>query len=376
MYAIGLMSGTSLDGLDVALCDITGNYKSTKVKLIDFICLPMPVELKQKIMDACDEVKSNNKLICSLDFELGYYYLEGVKQIIKKNKLKNEDITFVASHGQTIYHLPNPDKETNYFSSTLQIGQASVIAYETGIKVVNNFRVMDVAAGGQGAPLVPYADFILYSNRERSVALQNIGGIANVTFLKKNGEIEDVVAFDNGTGNMLINEAVKYFFNKDYDENGEISSKGNIIGELLYELQNHPYIKIKPPKSTGREEFGKQFFEKIINKYENEKAEDIVHTFTYYTAWAIKNSYEMYLEEIPNEVIVGGGGAYNRSLMNMLKSFLPDSIVKTQEDIGGVSEAKEAIAFVILGNETIQGNTSNVPSATGAKRRVVLGSIV
>lgn len=373
MYAIGLMTGTSLDGLDVALCDISGSYLDTKVKLIDFLCLEISDELREKIKMACSEESSNNKLICSLDFELGYFYLEGVKKIIEKNGLSYKDIGFVASHGQTIYHLPYPDK--GFYSSTLQIGQPSIISYNTGIKVVFNFRVMDVAASGQGAPLVPYTDFILYSDKERNVALQNIGGISNVTYLKKNGTLEDVFAFDNGPGNMMINEAMKSLYNLEYDDNGKVAASGKVIDELINELLGHPYLDKKPPKSTGREEFGKQFVDNLLKKYSNERSEDIVHTFTLFTALCIKNSYENFFEVMPDRMVVGGGGAFNGTLMKLLKEHLKGVEVCTQEDLGYLSDAKEAVAFIILGNETLNNKPSNVPSATGSNKKVILGMI-
>lgn len=373
MYAIGLMTGTSLDGLDIALCDIEGYGINTKIKLVDFICIEIDEKLREKIKDACNEEKSNNKLICSLDFELGYFYLEGVKKIIEKNNLSFEDISFVASHGQTIYHLPYPENE--YYSSTLQIGQPSIIAYNTGIKVIFNFRVMDMASGGQGAPLVPYTDYILYSSKEKNIALQNIGGISNVTYLKKNGKLEEILAFDNGPGNMMINEAMKILYNLNYDNKGEIAAKGKKIENLINELLEHPYLKKKPPKSTGREEFGKQYVEKLLEKYKNEKKEDIIYTFTLFTALCIKNSYNEYFDEMPEKVIIGGGGAFNNRLMELIKKHLEGIEVCTQEEEGYLSEAKEAMAFVILGNETLNNKPSNVCSATGAEKRVVLGMI-
>ncbi|WP_068449308.1 anhydro-N-acetylmuramic acid kinase AnmK [Caviibacter abscessus] len=373
MYAIGLMTGTSLDGLDVALCDIKGSFLDTKVKLIDFICLDIKDELRNKIKNACSEEKSNNKLICSLDFELGYFYLEGVKKIIKKNNLKYSDIAFVASHGQTIYHLPYPKE--GFYSSTLQIGQASIISYNTGIKTISNFRVMDIAAGGQGAPLVPYADYILYSSKTKNIALQNIGGISNVTYLKSNGTLEDIFAFDNGPGNMIINEAMKSLYNLEYDNKGEIALKGKLIDKLLNELLKHPYLEKIPPKSTGREEFGKQYVDLLLEKYKNEKSEDIIHTFTLFTAICIRDSYMKFFTKMPDKVIISGGGAFNDTLMNMLKTLLGKCEVCTQEELGYFSDAKEAIAFVILGNETLHNRPSNVPSATGSKKRVILGTI-
>lgn len=366
MYAIGLMTGTSLDGLDVALCDITGCYKSTQVKLVDFLCVPIDEELQQKIKQACDEKKSNNKLICTLDFELGKLYLKGVQAIIQKNHLKNEDIAFVASHGQTIYHYPVGDTP-----STLQIGQPSFITYHTGIKVIFNFRVMDMVAKGQGAPLVPYVDYLLYQNDKKSMALQNIGGISNVTFLEKGKSIENVIAFDNGPGNMMINEAMKVFYQKDYDKNGEIARSGVLVESLMDELKNHPYLQVKPPKSTGREAFGEFYAKRLLEKYYLEKPENIIHTLTAFTAFCIADSYKRFLNEIPDCLIVSGGGAHNAFLMELIQKELPD----VEVSVHPFTDAKEAVAFAILGNEYLHDIPANVPSATGAEASVILGMV-
>ncbi len=375
MFAIGLMTGTSLDGLDVALCNIEGTYLNTDLKLIDFICLEMPQYLKQKIKNACDEKKSNNKLICSLNFELGHYYLEGVNRCLKRNSLKYSDISFIASHGQTIYHLPV--SESNYYASTLQIGHPAILNYRTGIPVVYDFRVMDIVAGGQGAPLVPYADYILYSDNENDVALQNIGGIANVTYLSKSLSLDDVIAFDNGPGNMMINEAVHLFYGIEYDNDGEIARSGKLCVELFKEMCSNEFLKQKPPKTTGREQFGNDYVNYLLHKYNYVNSEDIINTFTYFTAWNIVDSYRRFLPNIPNKMIVGGGGAYNKFMLDILNDIAGVNLkVMTQEMLGLNSSAKEAMAFVVLGNETLNGVSNNVPSATGAKDKVVLGSVL
>lgn len=371
-YAIGLMTGTSLDGLDIALCKIKNFGKETEIELIDYQCLDIDVNLKDKIKDACSLEKSNSRLICSLDFELGYWYFKGVEYICNKNGLKYDEIDFVASHGQTIYHLPNPND--NEFASTLQIGQSSIISYNTGIKVVSNFRVMDMAAKGQGAPLVAYSDFILFGKYQKNIALQNIGGIGNVTYLKKNAELEDVIAFDTGVGNMMIDEAMQQLYGLAYDKNGDIAKSGKIITSLQAELKDHPYLKKPLPKTTGREEFGKEFTLSILERYKKYNKEDIICTLTDFCAYSIAKSYQDFLGQI-DMVVVSGGGAYNQCLLKMLGEYLKGVEIKTQEDLGFKSDAKEAIAFVILGNETLNNQTSNVPSATRAERKVILGMI-
>ncbi|MFV0551638.1 MAG: anhydro-N-acetylmuramic acid kinase [Anaerorhabdus sp.] len=275
----------------------------------------------------------------------------------------------MASHGQTIYHLPHPAE--NEVASTLQIGEPAIIAYDHRVKVIANFRVMDMAAGGQGAPLVPYSERVLYGKKGKIIALQNIGGIGNLTILSDKA----VVAFDTGPGNMMIDQAMKHFYQKNYDENGDVAASGQCIDAMLKELMSHPFLDRKPPKTTGREDFGEQFVEEILNKYPNEKPEDIVHTFTQFTASSISYNYIQHFEQLPDEILLGGGGAYNKTLITMLKEALPTVEIKTQEDIGMSSEAKEAIAFVILGNETMHHRPSNECGATGAKTQVILGTI-
>lgn len=305
MLAIGLMTGTSLDGLDVALCEIDGSYFDTKIRLVDFMCIEMPDLLRDKIKMACDENLSNNKLICSLSFELGYYYLDGINLCLKKNKLNYKDISYIASHGQTIYHFPC--QGDGFYASTLQIGQPAVLAYNTGITVVSDFRVMDIAAKGQGAPLVPYADYILYSNKMHNIALQNIGGIANVTYLSNSLLIDDVLAFDNGPGNMMINEAVRFYYGRDYDKNGDIARSGCLYMPLFNELISHPFLAMNIPKTTGREQFGDSYVHYLIEKYSNCLPNDIIHTFTYFSAYNIIESYKAFLPNMPDKLIVGGG---------------------------------------------------------------------
>lgn len=369
MLAIGLMSGTSLDGIDAVLCEVEGYGKTTKIKQRYFNTYPLSEELRDRIRIACKDQNSSTRLICSLNFEIGEAFAQAVASLLKECNLKGEDVAFVASHGQTVYHLPHGD--AHEMNSTLQIGEPSLIAYRNGIQVISDFRVMDMAAGGEGAPLVPYSEEILYREEGKVVALQNIGGIGNVTLLNEEG----IVAFDTGPGNMMIDEAMKYYFDKPYDENGDTAAKGKICEELYQMLINHPYLDMEPPKSTGREMFGEEFVHEIFKRFAHVAGEDIVATFTKFTAYCIADSYHRFLKELPYRVIVGGGGAHNAILMHHISEMLQECEVVTQEAMGFSSDAKEAIAFVVMGNETYHGKPSNVPSATGAKQCVVLGKI-
>ena len=375
MYAVGLMSGTSLDGIDAALVEIDDFGKKTKIKLIEFITTSIPLDVKDEIKRACSEEQSSVDLICSLNFKLGYLFAEATKNVCNKAGITLENLDFIASHGQTIYHLPK--SRDSFIPSTLQIGEPAIIAYETGVKVVSNFRVMDMASGGEGAPLVPYSEYIIYGSDEENIALQNIGGIGNVTVIPKGGEINSIFAFDTGPGNMIIDEVCQRLFKLNYDEDGKIAANGEIQNDILDDLMSHSYINAFPPKTTGREEFGQQFVDKLLKKYNNKKPEDILSTVTMFTAKSIAVNYKNFIMNKVNlnKVIIGGGGAHNKTLLSYLKNELPNVSIVTQDDIGLSSDAKEAIAFVILGNETLNNNFSNVPSATGAKEKVILGNI-
>lgn len=375
MKAIGLMSGTSLDGLDIAYCSIEGNYTDTKVKLLQYGESRMPMVLKEEIQKACDIHQSDVAAICSLNFKLGQWFGDSTLSFMQENHICSRDVDYIASHGQTVYHIP--EKTEEYERSTLQIGEPAEIALRTGCMVISNFRTMDMAAGGEGAPLVPYADYILYRSAEKTRVLLNIGGISNVTYLPRNAEEKDVFAFDTGPGNMMIDEAMRHFYHKEYDEDGNTAERGNVNSSLLKELMDMSYVRMNPPKSTGRELYGKQKVEELLQKYAEVSAEDAVCTFTEYTAASIAENVKLFLcpKGIPAEIIAAGGGAHNRVLLERLQEDLPEARVMKQEDMGFSSDAKEAIAFVILGNETLHRHYSNMISATGASKRVILGNI-
>lgn len=373
-YAVGLMSGTSLDGIDVALVEIDGFGESTEVKLIEFINEKIPEDIKEEIKLSFTIDKSSVELICSLNFKLGYLFAEAVKKVCEKAGIQLERLDFIGSHGQTAFHIPRA--YGNHVKSTLQIGEPAVIAYETGVTVVSNFRTMDMAAGGEGAPLVPYTEYILYKS-DKNRALQNIGGIGNVTVLPKNSRLEDMHAFDTGPGNMIIDEVTKRLKGISYDKGGQFAAKGQVHEELLKELMNMDYIKLAPPKTTGRELFGSQFVDRLLEKWGYLEAEDLIATATAFTAKSIAENYRWFVfDKCPiDEVILGGGGSYNSTLVKMIREYLPECKVMIQEDIGYSSDAKEAVAFALLANETLNGCCGNVIGATGAKERVVLGNI-
>lgn len=377
MYVAGVMSGTSLDGIDVALVHIDGSGVDSKVELIHFTTVPFCNDMKNDIQQALSIENSNVQLICSLNFKLGLRFANAVKEVCKEANFPLRQLDLIGSHGQTIYHQPQQDG--GMIPSTLQIGEPAIIAYETNTTVISNFRTMDMAAGGQGAPLVSYSEIILYRHQTKNRLLQNIGGIGNVTVIPSQLSEKSVIAFDTGPGNMVMDEVCQRLFQLSYDQNGNIAKQGVVVEEVLTYCMNHPFLKMNPPKSTGREQFGEEFVSELLKRFEKHSKENILTTVTRFTASSIVYHYKEFIlpyYEI-DEVILGGGGSYNDTLVEMIRHGLKEEkcALFLQEDIGYSSESKEAIAFAILANETYHRNPSNVPSATGAKNSVILGNI-
>ena len=290
---------------------------------------------------------------------------------------------FVASHGQTVWHEPDASRVyadgKRYHASTLQLGEPALIAYDHNVRVVANFRAMDMVAGGQGAPLVPFSEVVLYGADDVNRALLNVGGIGNVTVLPAGRRASDVFAFDTGPGNMMVDEACRRLFDVPYDEGGRIAQAGTVDEAVLAELLAAPYFAAEPPKSTGRELFGAPAVERFLAAHPALAPADAVATLTELTAASVADACDRWaaprLSGGLDELVVGGGGAHNATLVARLAARLPRTRVCTQEDLGFSSDAKEAIAFAILGNQTLAGRPSNVPSATGAVEAVVLGSV-
>ncbi|MGX7108873.1 anhydro-N-acetylmuramic acid kinase AnmK [Facklamia miroungae] len=375
MKAIGIMSGTSLDGVDVVLCEINGVDEETQVKELAFKTFKFERKLKSKLEEILEEKKADLASICSINFELGEFFAECCLKLCQAYGINSTELAFIASHGQTIYHIS--ENSDSSIKSTLQLGESALIAERCGCQVISNFRSRDMAVGGQGAPLVPYSEYILYKNKQKSYGFQNIGGIGNITIIPKNAQKEQVFAFDTGPGNMMINQVTKILYDTEYDNAGRFAAKGKLIKPLQEELMGHPYLKTEPPKSTGREMFGDDYTNRLLEKYFSHKKEDLVATFTWFTAYCIYYSYEQFIKEktIIDELVVGGGGAHNLTLLTWIKKLLPTINVLTQEEIGMSSDSKEAVAFVILGNQTYHRRPSNLPSVTGARKNVILGQI-
>ncbi|MHC4714452.1 MAG: anhydro-N-acetylmuramic acid kinase [Planctomycetota bacterium] len=372
----GLMSGTSADGVDVAVVDIRG----AMLEVVAFGTRRYPPSVRTAVLELAHATRARVDDICRLNYVLGEVFAEALINLCRKQGVRLESIDLIGSHGQTVRHLPGKVRFLGRrVRATLQIGEPSVIAERTGIKTVADFRPRDIAAGGEGAPLVPYVDWLLFRHRRINRTVQNIGGIANVTWLAAGGGIEDVIAFDTGPGNMLIDAVVALTTRgrKAYDRNGAMAAGGRVQERLLSQLMRLPFLSKKPPKSTGREEFGAAFARRIFRRATKAGArpEDIVATVTAFTARSIADAYRRSLPSPPDEVILCGGGAKNSALTSMLAEELEGTALKTTADFGIDPDAKEAVSFAVLAAETLAGRPGNVPAATGAARRVVLGKV-
>ncbi|MFH0991162.1 MAG: anhydro-N-acetylmuramic acid kinase [bacterium] len=375
---IGLMSGTSMDGIDAVLLRVSGSGHSTRLRQLSFKTFPYPKGLKERLLKNCSPKTSSVDDICRLNVLLGHVFASAVKAIAKKGGVPLARIDLIGSHGQTIQHLPiRSIMYGKTFRSTLQIGDPSTIAKLTGIPTVGDFRMADMALGGQGAPLVPNIDYLLFRSPKKNRLILNIGGIANITVLPKNCSMEDVRAFDTGPGNMLIDNAMKILYQREYDANGSVAAKGEVITDVLYSMLYHYYFSEKPPKSTGREMFGSEFVTLVLNKLRRKKKEDLIATFTEFTPLTIFDQYRRFVAHRMNvdELLVGGGGIHNRVMMRALGDYFSNAEVLPMESLGYSSDAKEAICFALLANEAIAGNESNLPGVTGASGRTILGKI-
>ena len=375
---IALMSGTSCDSIDAGLCEV---FPDMSVKLIRGINFPYPEHVRAKIFQIF-RGEATVKDICQMNFVIGKCFADACKILIEEYGKPD----FISSHGQTVYHYPYDEKVDNIsMKSTLQIGESSVIAQETGCMVISNFREADIAQGGQGAPLVCFADEKwwgktgavlknIQDKQKKNYAIQNIGGISNVTVISQDF---DTFGFDTGLGNIMIDYCTQKYFSKPYDKDGEIASEGVICDNWLECLLQDEYYFVEPPKSTGREYFNPQYIENTL-KYAPKDPKDIIATVTALTAKTIAEAYERFI--YPNvgihEAVICGGGAYNKTLMKFLRKFLPSYIeLKTCEDYGISNNFKEVMAFALLGYCTYYGIPNNLPCCTGAKKRVVMGKI-
>ncbi|WNG48961.1 anhydro-N-acetylmuramic acid kinase [Archangium minus] len=366
---IGLLSGTSVDAVEAVLCRVEGTGPQVRITLLAHISQPFSPEFTRRVL-AADDARS----LCELNFALGERFAEAALEVISRAGLRPEEVDVIGSHGQTVAHLPSSLSDT---PSTLQLGEASVIAERTGIPVVSDFRTRDVAAGGQGAPLVPYLDWALFRKPGVARALQNFGGIGNVSVVSD--RLEDTIAFDTGPGNMVLDGLARRVTQGrlQCDLDGSLSRQGRVIPDLLEELLTHPFLALPPPRSAGREGFGEALVTRIWERHGASRPYDVMATAVAFTVEATARAYERWL--LPRftleAVYVSGGGTRNPVLMERLTERLAPLPVRPLDVLGLPEGAKEAVCFALLANEYLSGTPANVPSATGARRQVVLGKL-
>ena len=397
MNVIGLISGTSMDAIDAALVELECVGDRLRLHTLAFTMVPLASALRARIVTLLPPYRGSTAEVCALNVAIGEAFAEAALRVARQAGVAIESVDLIASHGQTVYHQVAAGVER----STLQLGTPAVIAERTGRTVVADFRPRDIAAGGQGAPLVPYLDLLLFRHPRRARAVQNIGGMGNVTYLPPAGSAagdwrlearnnepassfqppaahRSVVAFDTGPGNILIDEAVQRLTDGRlaYDHDGRIAASGGIDEELLASWLAHPFFQQPPPRSTGRELFGSAEAGAYVAQAQARglATPDIVATLTAFTAWSIADSYRRYCGRV-DEVLLSGGGARNLTLRHMIQVALPGAIVRAVDDLLLDADAKEAVAFAVAGYATLHGWPNNVPAATGAAHPVVLGSL-
>ncbi|HKR63253.1 MAG TPA: anhydro-N-acetylmuramic acid kinase [Thermoanaerobaculia bacterium] len=380
---IGIMSGTSLDAIDVAMVRIQKHGLTAQVRLEHFRSFPYPPKIRAVVRELFDPKKARIDDICRYDFILGEVFAAAVLRLLRETNIKPDSVDLIASAGQTVWHDPEMSMvqadvewidEPITTRATFAIGQSAVIAERTGIITVGDLRVRDVAAGGQGAPLVPYFDWVLLRHKSRGRAIQNIGGIGNVTYIPPKAKWEDVIAFDTGPGNMIIDELAWIATNgrQTYDVDGILGARGKVREDLLEKWMSDPYFAKSPPKTTGRELFGAQFARRIVSEARDANIHDLIATATALTAESIARAYRDFIHPRGpvHEVLLAGGGAKNPTLVEMLKQRMP----KQKLLIYKASEAKEAMAMAMIANDSVVGLITNVGGATGG-RPTVLGKI-
>jgi anhydro-N-acetylmuramic acid kinase len=383
LRVLGLMSGTSADGIDVALARISGTPPRLNAQFLKFASIPYPSGVRAAILRIAEGAASTAAEISQLNFLIGELFAEAALKACKRFRVNPRSIALIGSHGQTIYHqgLRGPFLGAQV-ASTLQIGEPAVIAERTGITTVADFRPADMAAGGQGAPLVPFVDYLLYRHPRRGRVALNIGGIANVTVIPPGAAPKNVFAFDTGAGNMVVDALTRHFTKgrQEFDRDAELALRGRLLPKLLTQLLEHRYFRQPPPKTSGREQFGKAFAQLALEWGRKNSAlpEDLIRTVTLLTPVSILDAYRRWI--VPSasikQWIVSGGGARNPLMMAILQAGLPGVELLYSDELGVPSAAKEAFAFAILAYEAFHGRTNSIPRATGAGHPAVLGKII
>jgi anhydro-N-acetylmuramic acid kinase len=383
MLVVGLMSGTSADGVDVALARIPGSGSApVRGELLAHITLPLDGSVRKEVLRVAESGAVSAGEISQLNFRLGEIFGDAVVAACSKFRVKLSQVDLIGSHGQTIFHQGKPVPFLGRpISSTMQIGEGAIIATKTGVTTISDFRAADMAVGGQGAPLVPYVDYLLYADKTQGRVSLNLGGIGNITVLPANGKASDVYAFDTGPGNMVIDALVSHFSRgrKRFDEDGRIARQGASNEKLLAEMMKDAYLRLKPPKSTGREYFGRTYIGRLLKLALRFGAspDDLIRAATIFTALSVVDAIQRFV--VPRtktqQLIVSGGGAHNPVIMAQLAAALAPIGVMPSSEFGVDPDAKEAYAFALLAYETWHRRSGNLPSATGAKRGAILGKI-
>ena len=377
MLIIGLMSGTSADGVDVAICEIAGQPGDISADLLHGETRDYDPAMRQRILSCCDPAESGVEAIAALNVDLAGLFAEAALAALRRAGINPGDIDLIGSHGQTLWHNVLPSGRV---SASLQVGDAAVIAERTGITVISNFRARDIAAGGQGAPLTSYVDWLLLRHPRHWRAIQNIGGMGNVTFLPPlSDDASQPIAFDTGPGNALLDIAASQLTGGawTYDRDGQLARQGRVNEEWLDELLSHPYYARDYPKTTGRETFGTAAALELLGQARTRGLDDgeIIATLTALTASNIADAYTRFAPARIREVILGGGGRRNPVIVGMLRDMLAPATVMTHEDIGMDSDFKEALVFAILAHESWHGRPATLPALTGARHASLLGEI-
>jgi anhydro-N-acetylmuramic acid kinase len=382
MLVLGIMSGTSADGIDVALARISGAPPRLDAKLLASTSSKYPSALRKEILRVAEQHPITASELSQLNFRLGEIFAEVVLAACREFRVSRKRIALIGSHGQTIFHQGKPAPYLGHATaSTLQIGEPSVIAARTGITTIGDFRPADIALGGQGAPLVPYADYLLYRHDKLGRVSLNLGGIANITVILAAAKPEQVIAFDTGPANMLIDALVAHFTHGRlrFDKDARIAQTGRPIPALLDELMRDPYLKLAPPKSTGREYYGHAYLKKVfaLGKRHRAKPADLIRAATIFSALSVVDALNRFV--LPNtkiqQLIVSGGGARNPLLLAQLAAALKNIEILPSAQFGIPEDAKEAFAFALLAYETFHRRPGNIPSATGAHALAILGKI-
>ncbi len=391
---VGLLSGTSADAIDAAVVSVSGAAETAQLKLLAFVTFPIPPEIRHELFLLFDQAEGALPRLCTLNVILGELFAQAAQLACQEAGVPLEQVFVIGSHGQTVWHQPDPDPTLSIKAAgTLQIGNPAVIALRTGVPVISSFRDADLAVGGQGAPLVPYFDWVALRHPERSRAVQNLGGIGNVTYLPANCTLAEVFAFDTGPGTMVLDGLVSLLTagQASFDQDGLLAAAGRVDHALLTQLLHDDFLDRPPPKTTGRERYGLPFARQLLaqaglsegvlsttaaSPLHWQQACDLLATATAFTAHAIAQAYQRWLPlDDLDEVIVSGGGARNPTLLRFLQDLLAPIPVRVSDAVGIDAKAKEAMAFALLAHDAYLGLPTNVPRATGARQAVVLGSL-